>query len=100
MLSLRVLIGTLWSGVLFIAGLSVAARHASQFAGAEETVRFIGIGFASLGMFVFSCVVADRLFPRADPRLCTTVQVLFGIPPLAAVVCVGVYLVRLKLGAA
>ena len=102
MLTLRVLIGTLWAGVLFVAGLSLAARYSPVMpaGGGEDALRFGGIGFAALGMFVFSCVVADRVFPRADPRLCTAVQLLFGIVPVAAMVYVAVFLVRLKLAAA
>ncbi len=97
MLALRVLIGTLWGGFVFIAGLSIAARHASSWPGAENAFRFGGVGLASLGMFIFSCVVADRLFPRADPRLCAAMQLLFGLVLIAAAVYVGVFILRLNL---
>ena len=99
MLALRVLIGTLWAGVLFVAGLSFAARYSDTVRVGGDALRFGGIGLAALGMFVFSCVVADRVFPRADPRLCTAVQLLFGIVPVAAMVYVAVFLVRVRLAA-
>lgn len=97
MLALRVAVGTLWGGMLFIAGLSVAARWAPHQA-APDIIRLIGVGLAASGMYVFSAVVADRLFPRADPRLCGAVQLLLGLVQVVAVVCFGFYLARLKLG--
>lgn len=97
MLALRVLIGTLWGGFVFIAGLSIAARHATSLPGAENAFRFGGIGLASLGMFIFSCVVADRLFPRADARLCAAVQLLFGLVLISSAVYVGLFVLRLKI---
>lgn len=99
MLALRVLIGTLWGGFLFIAGMSLAARHFEHWQGAENAFRFGGIGLAALGMYVFSCVVADRVFPRADPRLCAAVQLLFGLVPIAALIYVAVFYIRLKIEA-
>jgi hypothetical protein len=97
MLLLRVVIGTLWGGFVFIAGLSIAGRYATQLAGAENALRFGGIGLAALGMFIFCCVVADRIFPRADPRLCAAIELLFGLVPITALLYVLVFVIRLNL---
>jgi hypothetical protein len=86
MLALRVALGTLWGGMLFIAGLSVATRWAMT-ARSPDLVRMVGVGLAASGMYVFSMVVADRLFPRVDPRLSGAVQLLLGVLLLAGAVC-------------
>lgn len=95
-LAARVAVGTLWGGVMFVAGLSVIARHADRFPG-TDLLRMMGVGLAASGMFVFTCVVADRLFPRADARLCGGVQVLLGLLQVAGLVCLAIYIVRLNL---
>ena len=98
MLTLRVLMGTLWGGVMFIAGLAVIARLAPGLPG-QDLIRITGIGLAASGMYVFSCVVADRLFPRADERLCGGVQLLLALLMLAGLVGFATYCIRLKLNA-
>jgi hypothetical protein len=98
MLALRVALGTLWGAVLFIAGLSIAARHASTFKDAE-LVRMAGVGLTALGLYAFSAIVGDRLFPRAEPRLCGAVQLLLGAVGVAGVICGFIVYLRWKFAA-
>ncbi|MFT3684958.1 MAG: hypothetical protein QM783_08545 [Phycisphaerales bacterium] len=95
MLALRVAVGTLWGSMLFIAGLSIAARHASRFE-SPELIRMVGVGLAALGLYVFSAVVADRIFPRADPLICWGVQILLGSVVAAGLVCFIIAFIRFK----
>lgn len=74
-LALRILSGTIWGAVLFLAGLRVGTL---ELTGRETVCKVLGVGLAALGLYVFSCVVADRLFPRADMRICGSVQFLLG----------------------
>ena len=96
MLALRVALGTLWGAVMFVAGLALVARLAPGAAG-ENLLRMTGVGLAASGMYVFTCVVADRLFPRADARLCGGVQVLLALVQIPGAVCFAIYFVRVKL---
>jgi drug/metabolite transporter (DMT)-like permease len=93
MLALRIGVGTLWGAVMIIAGLAVVARYAPKYPGADF-LRMTGVGLAASGMYVFTCVVADRLFPRADTRLCGSVQVLLALLMVAGAICFGIFFVR------
>lgn len=97
MLALRISLGTLWGAVMIIAGLAVIARLAPR-APSQDLLRMTGVGLAASGMYVFTCVVADRLFPRADTRLCGSVQALLALLMIAGAVCFGIFYVRGELG--
>lgn len=93
MLALRVVLGSLWGSLLFVAGVRVAASYAMGRPG-QGLLQMSGVGLAASGMFVFSMVVADRLFPRADQRLCVSVQAMLGLLQVGGLVCFGVYFWR------
>jgi hypothetical protein len=61
----RLAVGTLWAGVLTVAGMWSLAAAGEQAAAVRPMMLTAGVGSIGAGQFVFMVVVGDRLFPRA-----------------------------------
>lgn len=84
---LIVLFGSAWSAALIIAGLALLDRGPVELMQARLShperlltpLKLGGVCFFCAGLWVFSYSVADRLFPRADPRVTGMVAGLAGL---------------------
>lgn len=89
-LTLLVLAGTAWGGLLTTAGLWLLLIAGDQSALGPWPRLIGGLTAAGAGLLVFMCLVADRLFPRASRRvvvwseLLASLVVFFGVVWLSA----------------
>jgi len=92
MLVLRVVLATLWAGLLCVAGLWVMVDWTDRFP-AYRWACLIGGGTAlAMGQFVFAALVADRLFPRVNPWVSWSIQGVSGLVYVAGLVVLGLLL--------
>jgi hypothetical protein len=91
-LPVRVLLATLWAGLLVLAGLELAFHLGERLPGSGRLGVVAGITSAAMGQFVFATLVADRLVPRAWAPVRLSVQVISG-----AVYVVGLILLVMML---
>ncbi len=89
-------LGSTWAGALTIIGALLLTRDLINWPGLDSLGRTIGVTFIAAGQFVFLVVVADRMFPRANPRVTMTCEAGLG---LALLLGVGVCSVLLIAGA-
>lgn len=92
MLVLRVVLATLWAGLLCVAGLWVMVDWTDRFP-AYRWACLIGGGTAlAMGQFVFAALVADRLFPRVNPWVSWSIQGVSGLVYVVGLVVLGLLL--------
>ncbi|MBL0870914.1 MAG: hypothetical protein IBJ18_10100 [Phycisphaerales bacterium] len=92
MLVLRVVLATLWAGLLCVAGLWVMVDWTDRFP-AYRWACLIGGGTAlAMGQFVFAALVADRLFPRVNPWVSWSIQGVSGLVYVAGLAVLGLLL--------
>ncbi len=92
MLVLRVVLATLWAGLLCVAGLWVMVDWIDRFT-AYRWACLIGGGTAlAMGQFVFAALVADRLFPRVNPWVSWSIQGVSGLVYVVGLVVLGLLL--------
>jgi hypothetical protein len=77
-LPVRVLLATLWAGLLVLAGLELIFNLGERLPGAGRIGLVAGITSVAMGQFVFAALVADRLAPRAWEPVRFSVQALSG----------------------
>ncbi|MBX9736585.1 MAG: hypothetical protein K2X32_06630 [Phycisphaerales bacterium] len=79
----RIVLATSWALLLGIGGVWVALEWPSRMPGNPKIWTVGGVTSVALGQFVFAALVADRLFPRANPWVSWTGQLLsilaFGV---------------------
>ncbi len=79
----RIVLATSWALLLGVGGVWVALEWPSRVPGNPKIWTVGGVTSVALGQFVFAALVADRLFPRANPWVSWTLQALsalaFGI---------------------
>lgn len=78
-LAMRVALATAWAGLLVLAGLWALTVGRARYAALEPAWLLGGLTVIAMGQFVFSALVADRLFPHADPRVVLAFQALTGL---------------------
>lgn len=79
--SFRVLLGTLWGGVLVVCGLWLVGGPRGLMPsawngahGGAASAWWAGVACLAAGQFVFLAVVADRLCPMNNRRLADVLQ--------------------------
>ncbi len=85
-LGLRILLASLWSLMLCLAGLWLMIDFATRFPAAAADFRLAGIILLCFGQFVFVAVVADRLWPRASVRITWPVHLILGTSAVGGVI--------------
>ncbi|MEC9374667.1 MAG: hypothetical protein VYC34_12520 [Planctomycetota bacterium] len=87
-----VALGSLWAGILVVIGAMLVAGAMPGGLAAPQlrgVASILGLTFLAAGEFVFLVLVADRLFPKASPRLTRVVEaavgglLLFGVAGVA-----------------
>lgn len=78
MLVLRVAFASAWAAVLCGAGLWAIINGPGRVPGLRTAWVVGGLTALAMGQFVFSAVVADRLFPHVQPRVQVAFQMATG----------------------
>ena len=77
-LTVRVALASIWAGLLVLAGLWAVSEGLDRFPMLARVWRVGGVTVIAMGQFLFSALVADRLFPHASRRLAGAVQAATG----------------------
>lgn len=87
-LAMRVVLASLFAGVLALMGLWAFAEGPARFGAMLPRWLWLVAGVTCLAMaqFVFAALVADRLFPHAAEPLVRGVEVVSGVVYLGGVV--------------
>jgi hypothetical protein len=98
-LALRVAINTAWAGVLVLVGLwlatfSLPLRVQEAMIVHKPAVQVLGVLLIAMGQYVFACLVADRLFPKADRVICGAIEVLTAAVYVGCALYLIIYLFR------
>jgi hypothetical protein len=75
----RIALATFWALLLCLGGLGLIFDWAAKFPAAAWDCRLAGVTLLCFGQFVFIAVVADRLWPRASPRVTWPVHLTLGL---------------------
>lgn len=80
------LLGLVWALTMGVGGglMMLAASGAAPWL--QTTLLWAGCTGVLAGVFVFQLLVADRLFPRADPGLVRNVEASFGVAIMVGLV--------------
>lgn len=77
-LLLRILLASLWAAMLTLGGLWVMLEWPIRFPAYRPACLVGGFTAIIAGQFVFCALVADRLYPRANPWVSWSIQGLTG----------------------
>ncbi|MGH7132390.1 MAG: hypothetical protein ACREJO_10645 [Phycisphaerales bacterium] len=91
-LIVRIGLATLWAGLLVFSGLWAIGEWSWRFHEIRGACLLFGATLIAMGLFVFTALVADRLFPGADRRITGAVE---GLCALASFAGVGLILLRI-----
>ena len=80
------IVGLIWALAMSVAGglMMLGASDAAPWL--TTTLMLAGLTGIVAGVFVFQIVVADRLFPGADPRLMRNVEAVLGVGVMIGIV--------------
>jgi len=95
-LALMLLFGSLWAGLLVVGGAMLSTQGAATWPGMQNVVVAAGLSGVAGGFFVFSVIVADRIFPHAHRGLVIGLETLSGLALLFGLLAIVVIFILAK----